>query len=184
MNSRIEELLNKLRTNSNRVALKAVDELRNQGWLTDGSLQGVAMCKAPLQGVNLSNANLCCAGLHQAHLEWADLSGAALRATKLSLCNLNGANLKDAKLENADFFKANLLGVQNLTDDQLRQAARLLGSTLPNGERYDGRFSLFGDLALAEWNNVDTSDSRAMAEFYGVSLESYTQGQLEKVPVY
>jgi uncharacterized protein YjbI with pentapeptide repeats len=183
MNTRIEELLNRLRTNSNRAALKAVDELRAQGWLTDGSLQGVAMCKAPLQGANLSNANLCCAGLHQAHLEWADLSGAALRATKLSLCNLSGANLKDAKLENADFFKANLRGVQNLTDDQLRQTARLLGSTLPNGERYDGRFSLFGDLALAEWNNVDTSDSRAMAEFYGVSLESYTQGQLEKVPV-
>jgi len=184
MKKQIDELLNRLRTNSNRVALRAVDELRAEGWLTDGSLQGVAMCKAPLQGANLADANLCCAGLHQANLEWADLSGAVLRAAKLSLCILSGANLKNAKLENADFFKASLRGVKNLTDEQLMQAARLLGSTLPNGERYDGRFSLFGDLALAEWNNVDTSDSRAMAEFYGVSLESYTQGQLEKVPMY
>ena len=182
MNTQLEELLTQLRTASNRAALKATDSLREKGWLTDGSLQGVGLCKAPLQGANLADANLCCAGLHQANLEWANLSGASLRATKLSLCNLNGTNLKNAKVENADFYKANLRGAQNLTDDQLVLVSRLWGATMPNGERYDGRFSLFGDLALAQWNNVDTSDSLAMAEFYGVPLDVYTQGQLEKVP--
>ena len=182
MNTQLEEFLIQLRTSSNRAALKTIEGLRDRGWLTDGSLQGVGLCKAPLQGANLTDANLCCAGLHQASLEWADLTNANLRATKLSLCNLSGANLKNTKMENADFYKASLRGVQNLTDDQLLLAARLWGATMPNGERYDGRFSLFGDLALAQWNNVDTSDSRAMAEFYGVPLDVYTQGQLEKVP--
>ena len=182
MNPQLEKLLAQLRTSSNRVALKAIEGLRDRGWLTDGSLQGVGMCKAPLQGANLANANLCCAGLHQASLEWADLTKTNLRATKLSLCNLSGANLKDAKVENADFYKASLRGVQNLTVDQLMMVARLWGATMPDGERYDGRFSLFGDLLLAHWNNVDTSDSLAMAEFYGVPLDIYTQGQLEKVP--
>lgn len=182
MNAQIEKLLNQLRTTSNRKALQAIDELREGGWLTDGSLQGAAFCKAPLQGANLEDANFCCAGFHQANIGWANLKRAKLRAAKLSLCNLNGANLKDAKLENADFYKADLRGVQNLTMDQLLSVSRLFGATMPDGERYDGRFSLFGDLALAQWNNVDTSDPQEMADFYGVSLDVYSNGQLEKVP--
>jgi len=181
MKTQIEKLLNQLRTTDNQAALQVVEELRDQDWLTDGSLQGVALCKSPLQGANLTDANLCCAGLHQANLEWANLTNANLRATKLSLCNLSGANFKNTKIENADFYKANLRGVQNLSDDQLLLASRLWGATMQNGERYDGRFSLFGDLALAQWNDVDTSDSRAMAEFYGVTLDVYSQGQLVKV---
>jgi uncharacterized protein YjbI with pentapeptide repeats len=182
MNTQIDELLNKVRTNENLVALDAVDTLREQGWLTDGSLQGVALCKAPLQNANLEKANLCCAGLHQSNLSWVNLSGANLRATKLSLCNIDGADLKDAKIENADFYKASLRGVRNLTDNQMRLAARFWGAIMPNGERYDGRFSLFGDLALAEWNNVNTNDPQAMADFYQVPLEVYLEGQGQKVP--
>jgi uncharacterized protein YjbI with pentapeptide repeats len=182
MTTTLDELLNQLRTTDNQMAIQVIDELRTMGWLTDGSMQGVGLCKVRLQGANLSGANLCVAGLHQANLEWADLSGAILRGTKLSLCNLSGANLKDAKIENADFYKASLRRVKNLTDDQLRSAARLWGAIMPDNKRYDGRFSLFGDLVLAQWNNVDTSDSRAMAEFYGVPLDIYTVGQLEKIP--
>ncbi len=182
MNIQLEEILNRFHTTDNRVALQAVDELRELGWLTDGSLHGVGLCRANLQGANLANASFCCAGFHQADLVWSNLSGANLQAAKLSLCNLSSSNLKNANLDSTDFFKANLHGVQNLTDEQLLKASRLCGATMPDGERYDGRFSLFGDLALAEWNNVDPSDASAMAEFYGVPLEVYTQGQLIKTP--
>jgi len=182
MNTRLEEILNHFRTTGQSDALDAVEELRDRGWLTDGSLQGVGLCKACLQGANLENANLCCAGLHQADLEWANLSGANLQAAKLSLCNLSGSNLENTKLDNADLYKANLRGVQNLTDEQLMKASRLCGATMPNGDRYDGRFALFGDFALAGWNNVDTSDVNAMAEFYGVPTDIYTKEVLEKVP--
>ncbi|MBN1668743.1 MAG: pentapeptide repeat-containing protein [Anaerolineales bacterium] len=177
MSVQFENVLNRLHTTSNRKALQALDEMRSEGWLTDGTMQGVAFCRAPLQGANLEGANLCCAGFHQANLEAANLCGALLRAAKFSLCNLNGADLKDAKLENADFYKANLRGAQNLTDDQILSASRFLGATMPDGKRYDGRFSLFGDLALAEWNGVNTGDPHAMAEFYGVPFEVYAQGQ-------
>lgn len=181
MNIQLEEILNRVHTTDNRVAIQAVDELRELGWLTDGSLHGIGLCKANLQGANLANANLCCVGLHQADLEWSNLSGAQLQAAKLSLCNLSSSNLKNANLDSTDFFKVNLHGVQNLTDEQLLKASRLCGATMPDGERYDGRFSLFGDLSLAKWNNFDTSDFEAMAEFYGIPVDVYTQGQLELV---
>ena len=181
MNTQLEELLSHLRTTGNREALEAIGQLRDEGWLTDGSMQGVAMCRAPLQGANLEDANLCCVGLHQANLAGANLSRAKLQGAKLSLCNLHGADLKDAEIENADFYKASLNGTQNLTEAQLMLASRLMGVTMPNGERYDGRFSLFGDLALAEWSNIDTDDPEAMAAFYGVSLDVYQKGQLETV---
>jgi uncharacterized protein YjbI with pentapeptide repeats len=182
MNTQLEEILSRLHTTKKRATLHAVKELRDRGWLTDGSLQGVALCKALLINANLENANLCCAGLHQADLQWANLSSTNLRGAKLSLCNLSGSNMKNAKLDNADLYKANLRGVQNLTDEQLRKVSRLCGAILPDGERYDGRYSLFGDLALAEWNNVCTSDPDAMAEFYGVSIDVYIREQHEKVP--
>jgi uncharacterized protein YjbI with pentapeptide repeats len=181
MNSQIDELLNKVRSGNNQLAQEAIAELREQSWLTDGSLQGVALCKAQLQDSTLESANLCCAGLHQSNLAWVDLSNANLRAAKLSLCNLSGANLKDAKIDNADFYKANLRGARNLTEEQICSAARFWGATMPNGEKYDGRFSLFGDLALAQWNSVNTNDPQAMADFYQVPLDVYVKGQSEKV---
>jgi uncharacterized protein YjbI with pentapeptide repeats len=63
----------------NRAAIQAIDQLRVQGWLTDGSMQGFAMCRAPHQGANLEDANLCCAGFHQANSEWTNLIRAKLR---------------------------------------------------------------------------------------------------------
>jgi uncharacterized protein YjbI with pentapeptide repeats len=130
-----------------------------------------------LQGASLAKAILCCVGFHQANLEGADLSNANFRGAKLSLCNMSRANFYQAELETADFYKANLRGARNLTDEQLSQVARLWGTIMPDGEIYDGRFNLFGDLDLARWNNVKANDIQAMADFYGVSLENYCQGQ-------
>ena len=49
--------------------------------------------------------------------------------------------------------------------------------TMPNGDTYNGRYKLSGDLGLARWAKVDVEDPAAMAEFYGVSMEEYKAGQ-------
>jgi len=171
------ELTHKLRSRDNRHVLKAVEELRVRGWLSDGSLRNIALCQAELQGADLMKADLSHADLHQAHLEYADLSMADLRCAKFTRANLHGVNLSNAQLTRADFYKANLRDAHNLSDDQLSQANRLWGATMPDGELYDGRYNLAGDLAFAQWAKVDVDDPAAMAEFYGVTLEKYLAGQ-------
>jgi uncharacterized protein YjbI with pentapeptide repeats len=95
------------------VAIAAVEELRRRDWLTDGSLQRIALIMANLQGANLfranlQRANLSGANLQEAFLSWADLQGASLEDTKLqeadlTMANLQGANLAGANLQNAKF---------------------------------------------------------------------------------
>jgi uncharacterized protein YjbI with pentapeptide repeats len=131
----------------------------------------------------LKGADLCYVDLHQADLDDADLSGAKLQAVKLNRASLRGANLKDTDLTNADMYKVNLRGARNLTAAQLSKLNELFGSILPDGSVYDGRFNLFGDLARARWAKVNTEDPKCMAEFYGVSLEEYMQGQIKETTV-
>jgi uncharacterized protein YjbI with pentapeptide repeats len=167
------ELINKLRNPENKNVLQAIEEMRARGWLSDGTLQGVAFCYAQFQDADLMAADLSTVDLHQAHLEYADLSKANLRAAKLTRANLHGANLDQADLINTDLYKANLRRARNLTDEQLAKVKRLWGATMVDGEPYDGRFHLPGDIELARWANVDVNDPQAMANFFGVSLEAY-----------
>jgi uncharacterized protein YjbI with pentapeptide repeats len=159
------ELMNKLRSPDNKVVLQAVEELRVRGWLGDGSLRGVALCQAQLQGCDLMGANMSTIDLHQAQLTWA------------------GANFSKADLTGADLYKANLRGANNLTDEQLKRVKRLWGATMPDGNPYDGRFNLAGDLEIAHWGNINVNDPQAMADFHGVSLETYREGQDLKITV-
>ena len=179
------DLIRKLRSPDNKRVLQAIEELRVRGWLEDGSLKGVPLCHVHMQSADLLSANLTKVDLHQAHLEWADLSKANLSNTKLTRANLQGANLSQTNLDGADLYKANLLEARNLTDEQLSQAKRLFGATMPDGSLYDGRFNLTGDLEFARWGRVDVNDPEAMAEFLGVSLETYlhSQGQVVERPL-
>jgi uncharacterized protein YjbI with pentapeptide repeats len=177
------ELMNKLRSPDNKVVLQAVEELRVRGWLGDGSLRGVALCQAQLQGCDLMGANMSTIDLHQAQLTWADLSNANLMGAKLTRANLSGANFSKADLTGADLYKANLRGANNLTDEQLKRVKRLWGATMPDGNPYDGRFNLAGDLEIAHWGNINVNDPQAMADFHGVSLETYREGQDLKITV-
>ena len=171
------ELTNKLSSRDNWQALQAVEELRVRGWLCDGSLRMIALCHVELQGADLMKADLAHADFHQAHLEYVDLSMSDLRCAKLTRANLHGANFSQTKLTSADLYKANLRDARSLTADQLAQTNRLWGATMPDGKPYDGRFRLPGDLAFAEWAKVDINDPKAMADFYGISLEDYLGGQ-------
>ncbi len=180
MSSKIE-LINKLQSPDNRIVLKAVADLRTSGMLTDGSLRGVALCQAALEGADLKGADLCYVDLHQACLDDADLSGVKLQAAKLNRASLHGADLKGANFTNADFYKVNLRGAAHLTEEQLAGLNELFGSIMPDGTVYNGRFNLFGDLARAKWAKIDPDDPKSMAEFYGVTLADYLEGQKTKV---
>jgi hypothetical protein len=80
-------------------------------------------------------------------------------------------------------YKVNLRGARNLCEEQLAKANQLLGSIMPDAMPYDGRFNLPGDLGRARWAKLDVNDPAIMANFYGVSLEVYLQGQKKRQPV-
>jgi hypothetical protein len=171
------ELINKIWGLENKNSLQAVEELRVRGWLSDGSLRGIALCQAQLQSADLMTADLCNVDFHQANLDFADLSKAKLNGAKLNRVSLQGVNFDHTDLTAADMYKVNLRGARNLTDEQLSQANELLGSIMPDGKPYDGRYNLFGDLARARWAKVDVKDPVRMSEFYGVALDVYQEGQ-------
>ncbi len=175
--STLIELKRKLDNWDNKIVLEAVEELRVRGWLSDGSLNAVPLCDCHLEGADLLKASLRKVDLHRAHMQWADLSMADLTGAKLSRANLQGANFSQAVINDADLYKSNLGGARNLTAEQLSQARRLYGATMPDGSVYDGRFNLRGDLEFAVWGRVDMTDPQAMAEFLGVPLERYLEGQ-------
>lgn len=175
------EVINKLWSLENKYALQAVEELRVRGWLTDGSLNNIALCQSRLQSADLMEADLRNVDFHQANLDFADLSKARLNGTKLNRASLMGVNFDHADLTFADMYKANLRGARNLTEEQLSRANELLGAVMPDGKIYDGRYNLFGDLARARWAKIDAKDSQAMADFYGIDLEVYEAGQQMKV---
>ncbi len=176
MNNKFE-LTNKLRSQDNKTSLMAIEEMRVRGWLSDGTLRGIALCKAQFQGADFMDADLCGVDFHQARLDWSDLSLTNLVSVKMVRTNLTGANFSQADIFNADLYKANLHGARNVSEEQLATAARLAGAIMPDGRRYNGRFNLDTDLSLAKWNNVDTTNPVEMAKFYGVSDQDYMEGQ-------
>lgn len=171
------ELINKIWSQENKYSLQAIEELRVRNWLSDGSLRGVAFCHAQLQSADLSNADLCDVDFHQASLDFANLSEARLNSAKLNRASLQGVNFDHTDLTSADMHKANLRGARNLSEKQLASVKHLFGTMMPDGQPYDGRYNLPGDLAQARWARIDVNNPQAMADFYGVSLETYLAGQ-------
>lgn len=139
------------------VALAALDELRERGWVENGYLRDVSLSDANLPGADLSQANL--------------------RGTNFGRANLRGANLTDAQLHGALMGRVNLEGVSTVNDKQLAQPVSLLEATMPDGTRYDGRYRLPLDLDLAPREARKANDAERMAAFYGVSVEEYLEGQ-------
>jgi hypothetical protein len=143
-----KRLIRQLRSQVNEEAIRASEELRAQGWLTDGSLQGADLSRANLENAYLEGVNLTDASLYKA--------------------NLKGAHIQ----------RSNLKGARGTKGEQFAQVGNLRGTTMPDGNRYDGRYNLARDIAWAgHTDGVDTSDPAAMADWYGVSLEDYQRGQ-------
>ncbi len=75
------------------------------------------------------------------------------------------ADLRRANLTEADLTSADLSSAE-VTDEQLSQAERLHKAIMPDGNRYDGRFELPGDIEAARKAGIDTNDAEALARWY------------------
>jgi uncharacterized protein YjbI with pentapeptide repeats len=126
------QLIRRLRTPDNAVALEAVAELRARELLSGGMLKGTSLQNAQLQGADLSLANLEGADLGEVNLQDAELGVANLQGANLRKANLQGAGLLWAGLQGADLTEANLQGA-NLAGANL-QGARLNHANLRGAE--------------------------------------------------
>jgi hypothetical protein len=145
--------------------------------LFGANLRGANLCCAKLECASLRQADLRDARFYQADLSHADLAGADLRGADLSCASLEGANLMNALLADAFLFMVDLRNAL-VTTGQLRTAWLLAGSIMADGKDYDGCFNLEGDINWALSGHIDIQDPQAMAEFYGVPLSIYKQGQM------
>lgn len=164
MDERREELIKQWRSKNDQLARQALDEIRRQGWLTDGSLAGVSLYGAHLAGTDLRRARLPRAILSGIDLIGADLRGADFSGADMIDSNLSGANLTNAVFRGTDLIAAKLSGA-NLTNTDLTDAA--LGGTKLN-------YAVFHHTVLthANFNNaicdntlfvdVDLSDAREL----------------------
>jgi len=97
----------------------------------EGANLKLAFCrKANLEGANLKGANLYGTNLEDAilkgaNLEGANLEGAHLMRSDLSKTSLEGASLKMANLDGACLSEANLKGIKKLTLEQLLKVKTL-----------------------------------------------------------
>jgi hypothetical protein len=114
-------LIAKMRSRVRDVAIAAAEELRDNGWLQDGSLQDVNLAYANLVGAELRGAELRGAVLFEADLREAKLVGADLRGAILVGADLRGANLNGAKV----------------TEEQLATAKSCEGAIGPRGMERD-----------------------------------------------
>ena len=153
------QLIREMGSSDNGIALKAARELLGREWFTDDMLKGAYLIHADLQGAMLSAFNL----------EEAILTKANLRKATLTNTNLQGANLFGVAINHAALALANLKNARNLTEQQLVTAFSLTLTIMPDGSRYDGRYSLYGD--------YEESDTSATAQCYNVTLEEYLAGQ-------
>lgn len=173
----------------NVVAVEAVRQLRQNGWLTDGSLKGANLKEANLQsadlegailqGAILCNANLQGAKLSKANLRYVDFYEAKLHKASLEEADLQGARLEEADLSEADFRGADLenanLRVANLQNAILRDAdlheadlyeANLEGSNLRDADLHDA------DLYEANLQNANLRQANLHdADLYEANLE-------------
>ncbi len=98
-------LISALGGDNHALATRVIEELRNFGWLNDGSLCGVN-----LSGANLRSTNLFFANLSAARLDNTNLHSANLFMSNLERANLQYADLREANLEQALLSRANLRG--------------------------------------------------------------------------
>lgn len=166
-----QQLINEMASGDNSTALRAMVLLREEGWLTDGSL-----ADANLFGANLQNADLSGADLSGVDLRSADLSGASLR-----LANLDGADLRNAVLQEVNTRTAvdpDLIiveGGRDFLEDVPEIADDPAGETVPSLARaglldtwrYAPSTSMAGvDLRGADLRNSDLS----FADLRGANL--------------
>ncbi len=142
-----DQLVRRLQSRYNHTALQAVEELRVLGHLEDGTLK---------------NRNL---------------RGSSWEDANMYMADLRGSDFGNAVLTRADFVLANLEDVKNATDEQFIETYTMHGAIMPDGRKYDGRYRLRGDFAYARRKNINIESDKDMAEWFGIELDHYLEGQ-------
>lgn len=179
----LAKLIRKLKSKSHAVASGALAELDATGWLSDGSLRSMYLgggdlddgdfTNGDLQGVALPFTSLKRTSWLRCNLENAMLIQSDLEGAIFYLSSLSGDG-EEANLKGARLWGANLKGA-DVRVGQLMEARCLIFATMQDGNPYDGRFNLWGDLENLENSNIEGSSNIAVA--YGVSEEHYLEGQ-------
>lgn len=129
------DLIAKMASRNNETALEAVKQLRQRGWLADGSLENADLRRANLDSVNLQYCTLSNANLSGASLQSANLRQANLSKADLDNADLRGANLSEANLSDANLSGSYLLGTV-LHEYYFGEAQLSEETWLPNGESW------------------------------------------------
>ncbi|HEX3051631.1 MAG TPA: pentapeptide repeat-containing protein [Aggregatilineaceae bacterium] len=164
---RVKQRLNReMGSNDNGIALNALMEANEHGWLHDGTFRGMGWMEPNWQGAWLVGADLQKIGMHKGDLRDAKLVGANLQAAFLSSSDLRGAKMRGANLQGAELQWANFQGSN--TD---LWAAQLQGAKMW-GAKMQGTILTVADLRGAELIRTDLSDTNlAGADLRGVSLQ-------------
>ena len=150
----ISRLAQIIREGTNEKAKTAVDELRQHGWLTGGSLFSDDLGGINLRGADLSGADLSNAHLLEANLRNINLSRANMRRITMHRAALGGANLRAADLRLA-YMRVNSLSRAILSHANL-SGADLNGATIDDADLHEANFS-GADLGGASLQNADLS---------------------------
>lgn len=102
------EIIQEMGSQDNATALRAIEKLRERGWLTDGTLKGADLLGANLEGADLESIDVEEEDAYGRHLAVVDLTGANLREAHLAKANLRRAFLREADLAGADLRAADL----------------------------------------------------------------------------
>lgn len=115
-----ERLVREAGSQINAIAIRAIEELRANNWLTGKikALRAFGVYEAQLQNADLHEAhmefsfllfaNLENANLHEAHMEYAYMPYANLKRANLNGAYLKYVTLYKANLQDARFYKADL----------------------------------------------------------------------------
>ena len=114
-----ERLVREAGSTVNSIAIRAIEELHNHGWLKgeSGVLKGIDLVEANLKNVSLLGANLREANLQESNLREAKLVVADIQRVNLVGTDLTKAKIWGCQLNNADLWQANLAGANLMQVD-------------------------------------------------------------------
>ena len=121
-----KQLVLQMGSTDNVTATEAVRQLRERGWLIDGTLRGAYLNHANLTGIDLNcadlkNADLSHTILTDTTLDFADMENINLIGAKLNEASLIGAKLVDSRMGWAELCGAKF-GHANLTNAKMFKA--------------------------------------------------------------
>lgn len=132
----------------------------------------IANTSLDMKGVDFKHSKLFRNRFNNSHLIGADFRKTKLHRVSFKDCNLLGAQFDFAECLGTDFEGANVLV------EQLIFCNSLIWATMQDGEIYDGRFNLNEDMRLIKAKLYNPNSEIHIAEYYGVSIEKYTAGQI------